>query len=99
MPNDVTLETFAPHLGGSFIVRLPGGERMAVVLLAADPAPGDDDARRTRAPFSLIFRMPQGRSLAQGMYVVEREGLGAIDIFLVPVVPDRDGPRLQAVFA
>jgi hypothetical protein len=99
MLDDATLETFSAHVARPFTVRLLNGERLTVTLESADLVPGDGDPRRTRAPFSLIFRVPQGARLAQGTYVIEREGFGAIDIFLVPILPDRDGPRLQAIFA
>jgi hypothetical protein len=95
----VTLETFTPHVGQAFDVLQPEGRRVTLTLTEATPAPTDSDPRRRRAAFSLIFRPTEPLSMPQGMYRLERDGLGAIDMFLVPILPDRDGARIQAVFA
>jgi hypothetical protein len=70
---------------------------MPVVLSEVSMAPTDDDPRRTRIPFSLIFRPPAGWQIIQGTYRVDGAA-GALDIFLVPIMPDREGARIQAVF-
>jgi hypothetical protein len=47
-----------------------------------------------RGPFSLVFAGGPTPPLPQGIYAVEHDDLGAIDIFLVPIAPD----RYEAVF-
>ena len=47
-----------------------------------------------RAPFSLVFRGGPSPPLPQRIYRVEHDELGAIEIFLVPIAPD----RYEAVF-
>jgi uncharacterized protein DUF6916 len=47
-----------------------------------------------RAPFSLVFEGGPNPPLPQGVYAVENADLGAIEIFLVPIAPD----RYEAVF-
>jgi hypothetical protein len=47
-----------------------------------------------RAPFSLVFEGGPTPPLPQGIYAVEHDDLGAIEIFLVPIAPD----RYEAVF-
>lgn len=98
-----THETFADHVGAR--VRLTpadGGDPVEATLVASDPAGGEaarmaaESGRRT--PFSLIFRLAPGTRQAQGTYTVEQEGRDPVDIFLVPIQPDADGPRYEAVF-
>ena len=48
-----------------------------------------------RAPFSLVFEGGPTPPLPQGIYVVQHEQLGAIEIFLVPIAAD----RYEAVFS
>ncbi len=47
-----------------------------------------------RAPFSLVFRGGPDPPLPQRIYRVEHDELGALEIFLVPIAPD----RYEAVF-
>jgi hypothetical protein len=47
-----------------------------------------------RAPFSLVFQGGPSPPLTQGIYRVEHEAVGAIEIFLVPIAAD----RYEAVF-
>jgi hypothetical protein len=98
-PPDATLETFTPHVGQVFVVRSPDGAATTVTLVEATPTPTDGDPRRTRVPFSLVFHASADHGLGQGMYQIERDGFGALDIFLVPILPDRRGARIQAIFA
>jgi hypothetical protein len=43
-----------------------------------------------RTPFSVVFRGPLEPIMPQGIYHVEHEHLGALDIFIVPIGPDTD---------
>jgi hypothetical protein len=47
-----------------------------------------------RAPFSLVFEGGPDPPLSQGIYAVEHEDIGAIEIFLVPIARE----RYEAVF-
>jgi hypothetical protein len=77
------------------------GERFTI---APDDAPAfdaelvevDEIARGPggRAPFSLVFEGGPTPPLLQRIHRVEHERLGAIEIFLVPIGPD----RYEAVF-
>lgn len=51
-----------------------------------------------RAPFSLIFRDSTADALPQSIYRLEHDQLGTLEIFLVPIGPDEQGMRYQAVF-
>lgn len=101
MTPDVTLESFLPHVGHAFAVRsLDGGAAPTLTLAEAKQVAGDDDERRRgRQPFTLIFRMNARDRMAQGTYVIEHEGFVVPDVFLVPILPDSAGMRVQAIFA
>ena len=58
---------------------------------------GPDGAERHQ--FSLVFRGPVDPLLPQRTYRLEHAELGALDIFLVPIGPDSEGMRYEAVFA
>ena len=63
--------------------------QVAVTSMTADLA---------RAPFSLTFRSASQVVLPQKTYVLRNAGMGALQIFLVPVGRDREGVLYQAVF-
>jgi uncharacterized protein DUF6916 len=48
-----------------------------------------------RVPFSLVFEGGTTPPLPQGIYSVEHDDLGALEIFLVPIAAD----RYEAVFS
>ena len=47
----------------------------------------------SRLPFSVLFRGPLRPVLPQGIYRLENDQLGALDLFIVPIGPDeKTGP-------
>jgi len=94
--------TFAAHVGETFRMRLDGGISTELQLIEVTPggarATELAQAEHRRAPFSLLFREPTGRRLPQRIYVLEHERLGELGLFLVPLGPDRQGMRYEAVF-
>jgi hypothetical protein len=100
----LTSADFAPHVGSTFTIHLPGD---------ADHAPLDYSITLTgiedlgspllpgeRAPFSLFFNHPQRDAyLTQATYQLRHTAMGILDIFLVPLGPDATGMRYQAVFS
>lgn len=96
---------FAPLLGESF--RLESGPDAALELalievkrLGSEAVGEAEDAAEDgqRRPFSLLFRGPATPRLEQGTFRLEHAALGALDVFLVPMEPDAEGPRYEAVF-
>lgn len=57
-------------------------ELVDVTEYAADP-PGT-----LRAPFSVLFHGPLEPVLSQGIYRLEEERLGTLELFVVPIGPD-----------
>jgi hypothetical protein len=101
--SQLTAESFRPHLDEIFVVRVdlvdPAYPTMDltlidVSLLGSPPAEGED----RRHAFALLFRGPGEPVLAQRTFQVDNERLGSLDVFLVPVGPDRVGMQYEAVF-
>ena len=96
MPEGPSLETltvdrFQDRLHDRFRIAPDGGEAFDVELVEVTEIPR---APGGRAPFSLVFHGGPNPPLPQAIYRVEHDGLGAIEIFLVPIGPD----RYEAVF-
>jgi hypothetical protein len=95
---ELSLETFRGRLDEPFRIHTSDDVALDVALaeasaLAEQPLPGG------RVPFSLVFRGSGGAVLPQGTYRVRNEVLGSLELFLVPLEPDADGARYQAIFA
>jgi hypothetical protein len=92
---DLSHAMFAARVGEPFAITGPATLELSLeeANLGAEPP---DAGRR---PFSLIFRGPQRPLLAQQIYRMEHEALGALEIFIVPVSCDASGARYEAVFS
>lgn len=104
MLDNLTRESFAPHLGSVFRLRLGPGETLEVELVEATALGGGarvsaGGPRARREPFSLVFRGPRAPILPQRIYRMEHARMGAFDLFIVPIGPDAEGLRYEAVFA
>jgi hypothetical protein len=95
---DLTAEDFRPLLQERFVLK--GGARgdqnggdvsFEVELVEVTVIPREPNGR---APFSLEFQGDPELTLPQGIYRVEHERLGALEIFLVPIAHG----RYEAVF-
>ena len=50
-----------------------------------------------RLPFSLLFRGPQEPLMQQRIYRLSNPRLNEVELFLVPVGPDAEGMRYEAI--
>jgi hypothetical protein len=91
----LTAADFSPFRQDSFRIRAAPAEAFEVELIEVSEAAGGDSSRSS---FSLVFRGGPSPPLPQRIYRVEHDGLGALDIFLVPLGPDAVGQRYEAVF-
>jgi hypothetical protein len=94
-----TVETFAPRLRETFRIYPDGAPPLEAELIevtALDAGSAGDGDRR--APFSIVLHGPTDRLLPQRTYRVEHEAIGTFDLFLVPIGPDQEGMRYEAVF-
>jgi hypothetical protein len=92
-----TLQTFSVHVDEDFAIALLDGGELTARLIEATSR-GVSPAEGLRAPFSIIFRGPAEPTLPQGVHRVRHDAIGSFELFLVPIEPDADGPRYEAVF-
>jgi uncharacterized protein DUF6916 len=89
----VRADTFEPHLGSEFVSLDPAASFVLVDVTSFAVQP---HAPRPE-PFALMFVGAPG--LAQGLYELEHQSLGRLDIFIVPVALGPDGSgRYEAIF-
>ncbi len=105
MLEKLTIEEFSKHLNNKFNIQYETGkgetdiigsmEAELVEVSKLGERQADEDQRQS---FSVIFRGPVEPVLPQRVYSLEHEGLGKLDLFLVPIGPDEKGMLYQAVF-
>lgn len=97
MLKKLTKEDFVSRLNQVFFIHAEGMEPIEAELIevsALSSRPFED-----RHPFSIVLRTDQQESyLIQAIYRVEQEAVGRLDLFLVPLGPDGQGMRYEAVF-
>jgi hypothetical protein len=87
----LTVDPFRERLGDRFRVVPEDAAAFDVELVEVTEIPREPGGR---APFSLVFRGGPSPPLPQGIYRVENDELGAVEIFIVPIAVD----RYEAVF-
>lgn len=94
--------SFAPAVGETFVIDAGEAGQFDLELVESrlhDPDAPAQDASGARAPFTLLFRGPAEPLLPQGIYRLEHQSIGALEIFIVPIGQDADGVAYEAVFA
>jgi len=97
----LALSAFESHVGSVFKLAADTDSEIDLILISAtrmpttDP-PGTSDTGR---PFSLLFRGPEAQPFGQGTQTLSHLTMGRLEIFLVPIQPDAEGPLYEAVFA
>ena len=92
-----TAETFQPHVGKPFRVIVDERQYMPAELISVTL--WGDRSDGGRQPFTLLFRADRGHMIPQATYMVDTEGMEPFPLFLVPLQPESDGTRYEAVFA
>ena len=96
MLQDLIHSSFEEHLNTPFLIHYGGQAPLEAVLFEVKLHEPHDGPRKQ--PFSLYFRSSQRGALPQAIYQVEHEKMGPMEIFLVPIGPDAQGMRYEAVF-
>lgn len=89
-------EEFAGARGEPF--EMVVDDRRVPLVLAELASLGDRSTIGKREPFSLLFHAPVDALYPQRIYTLEHERLGTMDLFLVPLGPEGDAMRYEAVF-
>lgn len=97
MPAELTEAEFSKHLNTKFRAGLDA-EPLDLELTrvkAYSLRPGDQEGMER---FSIFFTGPAQPFLPQRTYSLSHDVMGTFDIFLVPIKPDGEGSRYEAVF-
>lgn len=100
MLENFTLDVFEPLVGEPFLMLVDPSTRLELELVEATPlgSARPSTASPVRQAFSLVFRGPPAPAAVQRIYSLEHVTLGTFELFLVPIGPDQQGMRYQAVF-
>ena len=97
MPADLTEKEFSKHVNTKFRAGLDDGAvDLELVVVKGYLARPDDHEGMER--FSIFFTGPAKPFLPQKTYSLSHDAMGTFDIFLVPIQPDGEGFRYEAVF-
>jgi hypothetical protein len=99
MLDKLTVADFSQYIDQKFSAHIEGNEPMELVLTEATEMGAAPQDPQYRQAFSVVFVGPAQPILPQRIYRVEHEDMGALDLFLVPLGPNRDGRiRYETVF-
>ncbi|MEM8639510.1 MAG: hypothetical protein AAGG51_11955 [Cyanobacteria bacterium P01_G01_bin.54] len=101
--SELTYETFAPLQGDRFRLNVAEYANIEAELTAVEclPSSGQNSelAPESNPSFYLVFRFPaDGPNFNQGVFPLQHDTLGNLEIFLVPIKPDEQGRNYEAVF-
>jgi hypothetical protein len=99
MLNKLTHSDFAAHLNQTFRIHLESIPPLEAELIDVAPMGSEPQDEGGRWAFSIVLRGPREPVLPQQIYPVEHEQMGTLDLFLVPLGPDKEGNiKYEAVF-
>src|SRR5262249_14892857 len=94
MPGSPDSKSFAENLHSVFRMLLPEGASLNLELIEV--------AEQNNSPqleqFSVTFRGPLTPVCPQQIYKLEHERLGTMELFLVPLGPEKEGMLYQSCF-
>ena len=85
-------DAFAPLVDTTFRLITSTGDHLMRLVSLEDGRPSDSYEQ-----FSLFFLAPPAAPIEQGVYGIEHEAIGRLDLFLVPVAGGEAGIEYQAV--
>jgi hypothetical protein len=97
MLEDLAYSDFFERVGEEFRVTAGDGVAVLALIEVTDLSRPESPSPR-RKPFSLVFRGPFRPQLVQRIWPLEHAAFGRLEIFLVPIGPDAEGMRYEAVF-
>ena len=91
-----TKDHWQPYLSESFNVSLATNQSLTLQLIEVSSLGAKSNTRRE--PYALLFRGPTQPVFAQSTVELEHSSLGRLALFLVPIGPDDQGMRYEAIF-
>jgi hypothetical protein len=93
-------DRFQEQIGNSYEVEIGQATTLTLTLREARPLSADSRSPdSSRNPFSLIFKGPVEPIVPQGIYRFRRDTSDSMEIFIVPIGPDEDGMKYEAIFS
>ena len=96
MLDKLRIDDFRPRLNERFVIRPSHVEEIDTELVQVTDL--GEIVPRGRRAFSLVFRGPKDPVLPQRVYPIENGAMGRLEMFIVPIGPDGEGMRYEAVF-
>ena len=96
MSTPLTEEEFTKHLNTRF--RVTSEQPLELELTEVKGYLSKPNEQGGMERFSAFFHGPGDRYLAQRVYALEHDVMGAFELFLVPIARDEKGFRYEAVF-
>jgi hypothetical protein len=97
VPPSLRLDMLEPEVGSIFTMSFVDAA-FDLELREARPLGRLIEGVHERPPFTLLFVCSDRRVVAQGLYAMDHERLGRVEIFIVPVAEEADGIHYEAVF-
>lgn len=94
----LTHDRLAACLNQGFTIDLGDGSGIEAALIEVSARGSATAAGPGRQSFSAVFRGPSAPLLPQRIYALHNATLGELQLFLVPIGPDHEGLRYEAVF-
>ncbi len=95
MSQPLTIETFKPLLNEEFVLETPP---TTFVLSEVKAMSENEDEASRKVSFALLFLTTKEANLPQGTYILNNAKLGTVEIFMVPIGPNKEGMRYEAIF-
>jgi hypothetical protein len=87
-------DKFAEALGSTFVIKSADGRTLDLELKEVS----EIRERPHQQSFSIVFLVPESFTVEQGLYDIEHESLGGMQLFIVPVGMNDSRMMLEAVF-
>ena len=94
MLDKIKSSDFSPYLNQTFHIHAEASKPLEAELVDVTefkPRSDQDTESSKRNPFSIIFSCAQDQPLEQKIYKVEHDEMGTLELFLVPIGPDKNG--------
>ena len=94
MPEYYTIEMFSEDVGKTLLMRYGNGQTSELKIVSVT----DVGSSPRQLQFSVVFQAPVTAPIEQGIYRIEHDKLGELELFLVPISRDKDGVQYEASF-
>ena len=98
MAASLTAEEFSKHVNTKFRARVDVEAEVDLELVEVKGYLGRPGDQQGMERFSIFFKGPVKPLLTQNTYSMSHDAMGTLDLFIVPIKPEGEGSRYEAVF-